>query len=58
MKCTGWSEPCDSEEATRRRQDTRYVDDERNFVTLCDRCFEECEKHWAEMWEEYYAGCM
>lgn len=42
----------------RRRRNTRYVDDERNFVTTCLRCFHEEEAYWAERWAEYYADCM
>jgi hypothetical protein len=37
-----------------RRSNTQYVDDERNWVTTCEKCFEIEE----EMWDEYYSGCL
>lgn len=42
----------------RRRQRTSYVDDEKNWVTLCDACAEENDSYWRDMWAEYYADCM
>lgn len=54
-KCTGWDAPCNSEQAERRRQNTQYVDDERNWVVLCDACFEKCKKYWCEMLDDYYS---
>ena len=57
MKCTGMGSPCERE-GKRRRQNTRYVDDERNWVVMCDECFDENERYWRDMWSDYYAGCM
>jgi hypothetical protein len=54
LRCTGWDGPCDSYEATRRRQNTQYEDEERNWVTLCDRCMEANHDHWADLWSSYY----
>ncbi len=58
MKCEGWEGPCDSNDAYRRPQNTRYVDEERNWVILCDECMKANRAHWDEMWSDYYAGCM
>ena len=40
----------------RRRQNTQYIQEESNWVTCCDECFEEVEEYWAERWAEYYNG--
>lgn len=42
----------------RKRQNTAYVDDEANFNSLCPPCQEEADAYWAEMWAEYYRGCL
>lgn len=49
---------CKKKGATKRRQNTAYVEDEKNWVVMCDSCFEENEAYWQERWEEYYTGCM
>ena len=41
-----------------RRQNTQYYDDRENWVFLCDGCHVFNEEHWAEMWRDYYAGCL
>ena len=38
MKCQGVEGPCDREDAIRYRQRTQYVDEEKNWVTLCPDC--------------------
>jgi hypothetical protein len=48
LKC----ERCDSINAWRHRQNTNYVDEEANFVTLCQECKDENDEYWQEMWEE------
>ena len=48
---------CGSFGATTQRQNTRYVNDAQNFVTLCPRCHEENDAHWEAMWSDYYSGC-
>jgi len=35
LKCDGWEGPCDRHDAVRQRQNTAYVDDKQNWVTLC-----------------------
>lgn len=49
---------CDNYGATKRRQNTNYVDDEENFKTLCPKCQEENDKYWQERWNDYYSNCM
>lgn len=49
---------CEQESTTveRRRQNTAYADEESNWVTVCEKCFEKIQENWEEMWEDYYAG--
>ena len=47
---------CGRPGAERRRQNTAYADDERNFVTLCPSCHEENNEHWREQWQEYWGN--
>lgn len=58
IQCHGHFGPCESKNATRQRQNTAYNDDERNWVTLCPECAKANDEHWAEMWREYYSGCL
>lgn len=54
--CQGWEGPCTSKNARRRRQNTQYVNDEANWVTLCDECMKDNDAYWDERWAEYYAS--
>lgn len=38
----------------RRRQSTAYVEDEKNYIICCQKCFDNIEEHWDEMWRELY----
>jgi hypothetical protein len=38
----------------KRRQRTAYVNDESNFVMLCEEHHKENDEYWNEQWEEYY----
>ena len=58
VRCHGWEGPCESMDAKRRRQNTRYEDDAQNWVTLCDDCMEANDAYWDDMWADYYSGCM
>jgi hypothetical protein len=49
--CQGVDGPC-AEPAKLRRQNTSYNDEERNWVKMCDGCFEHNQKHWADMWAD------
>jgi len=55
--CQGMHGPC-FRLGKRRRQHTFYVEDELNWVFMCDDCFEENEEYWNERWNEYYSECM
>ena len=64
-KCCAWirsritrCQCCGCLGAETHRQNTRYVNDEQNIVTLCPCCREENDQHWAEMWSDYYSGCL
>ena len=49
---------CKGRGAVRQRQNTAYVDDRLNWVTLCEPCAEENAEHWADMWADYYSGLL
>ena len=36
-----------------RRQNTRYTNDELNYVVMCKGCFKERQEYWKMMWSEY-----
>ena len=44
---------CGRDGAKRRRQGTAYVEDEKNFATLCKRCQIKNDEYWDEMNQEY-----
>lgn len=58
-----WSEPprlyadccpnCGDPAAYTARQNTAYVDDALNYVSLCEACHELNAEHWADMWADY-----
>jgi hypothetical protein len=50
--CQGVDGPCDKP-AILRRQSTKYNEEKRNWVKMCNGCFENNEKHWANMWADY-----
>jgi hypothetical protein len=58
LQCKGWDGPCDRNDAWREHMNTRYVNEESNYATLCSDCWKECNAHWKEMWADYYSGCM
>jgi hypothetical protein len=53
IRCLGFSEPCESMNATRVRLRTAYVDEERNWDTLCPKCQEDANEYWGEIWRKY-----
>jgi len=55
IHCQGAEGPCNSKNATLRRQNTQYANDDLNWVTLCDGCQEVNEAYWRERWKEYYS---
>lgn len=57
-QCQGWEGPCDRKDARLERQNTQYCDDTYNWRVLCPECQELSDKHWAEMWADYYSDCL
>jgi len=39
-------------------QRTRYVEEDRNWVTLCPVHRKENDEYWDDMWAEYYSGLL
>jgi hypothetical protein len=33
-------------------------EDDPNYATLCEPCWEECNAYWKERWDEYYSGLL
>lgn len=58
LKCDGYEVRCQSMDATRTRQNTKYVEEESNWNTLCEECQKETDEYWADMWSDYYSGCL
>ena len=48
---------CDKD-GERYHQNTKYVNEELNWVTLCPEHREENDKYWSDMWAMYYSECM
>lgn len=42
----------------RRRQNTRYCNDNENWFISCRPCFQENEEYWAERWADYYSDLL
>ena len=55
--CQGIVGPCNNK-GVKRRQNTAYVEDERNWVFMCDECAKINDEHWQELWDDYYRDCM
>ena len=55
--CHGVCGPC-FRRGRLRRQNTRYVDESRNWVFLCDKCAYINNEYWLERWQEYYSEVM
>ena len=49
---------CGKPNAITYHQRTMYVNEEDNWVTLCELCKEENDEYWDEMWKEYYRECL
>lgn len=42
----------------RRRLNTAFVDDKKNFLLSCWECFQNEWDYYADQWSDYYADCM
>lgn len=49
---------CGEYGATLYHRNTAYHDDELNWSNACESCQEIEFEQYAEMWREYYAGCL
>ena len=58
LQCTGFDRTCGSHKAKRRRQNTQYADEERNWVVMCNECFAENEKYWSQEWADFWSNCL
>lgn len=58
LHCQGFEGPCENHNAARQRQDTKYVNDEHNWVTLCPNCAKANAEYWRNMWSDYYSSCL
>ena len=50
LKCSG----CGATNASNNRQRTMFPDSD-NMAVLCPTCQDEADKHWDDLWEEYYS---
>lgn len=54
--------PCDyggcGKDGICSHQNTQYNDERSNYNTLCEEHQVEVDEHWAEMWADYYSGCL
>lgn len=41
-----------------RRLNTAYVDDTRNYLISCKKCYDQAYSDYAQMWEDYYSSCL
>ena len=42
----------------KRRLNTLYVEEERNFMTSCRKCYDRAYAEYQELWDDYYSNCM
>ena len=47
---------CHQNMAYPRQMLSNYIDERRNWNTLCDECYDEIQDYWREMWQDYYSG--
>jgi hypothetical protein len=45
-------------DVARRRLNTAYVEDKRNWLSSCERCYEEAVEHYQNLWDDYWAQVM
>jgi hypothetical protein len=38
------------------RQNTAYIDEERNWTHLCSECQIVNDEYWSDMWSDYYSS--
>lgn len=45
-----------TDKVERRRLNTMYHNEESNWLTSCEVCYDEAYEHFADQWREYYQG--
>lgn len=55
-QCQGCEGPCENHNAVTQRQNTKYANDESNWVTFCPECAAANAEYWDERWAEFYSG--
>lgn len=51
-------EHCHVGGARRVHQGTRFVEEDRNWKVLCEKCAEENSRYWADMFSDFYSDCL
>jgi hypothetical protein len=51
--CPECRESVPKKEIEKRKMNTAYVNEEENYLTSCNKCFDSIEQHWKEMWENH-----
>lgn len=41
-----------------RRRNTRYVDEMLNWLPSCEECYAEDYAYYADLWDDFYCGCL
>jgi hypothetical protein len=41
----------------KRRLNTAYCDEEQNWITSCQECYDDLYAMYEEQWKDYYSGC-
>lgn len=47
-----------SSKVERYHQNTAYINEESNWITLCPPCRKENDEYWTERWDEYYGSLL
>ena len=42
----------------KRARNTAYVDDKSNYSKICEDCAKRDYEYFAELWADYYSGCL
>lgn len=48
----------EGEDIKKRRKNSAYVDDNRNYTVSCLSCYEETVEYYSDMWADFWSGVM
>lgn len=55
-----WCEYCQNyhneSEIQKRRLNSAYIDDDKNWMTSCIDAYEEAVSYYEDLWHDYYSG--